>query len=322
MKATPDSNTSQDGGATAEPETNLWQKHAHLFDDPEQITVTDEAPVEFERQEPTFYARIPKLATMTLNPYELALYTHYKQTASDNGYCSKSNKTLAAEAQMSVSKVKDARQSLLEKGFISAVHHPDDDGNVNQPPTVKIIDIWQKNHETYSVGVVTKKQGGGHQKTTPGHQKTPKNNQYKKNLSKKDSGASDDAGASRKEKPRNPVFDAVAFHIFSTDPTRVNGKGGRIGAISSWLEGKNAGMRNINVGFISEPATADDVVAFATWYKLKTDGKLDMPQGFPTFVEWWRKWETAGKPAAPQPVSRPKSALDRAFEDAQQGGAE
>lgn len=282
--------------------SNLWETHAGLFEDAEQVVITDESPVEYERQEPTFYARVPKLATMSLEPYELALYIHYKQTASDNGYCSKSNKTLATEAQMSVSKVKDARQSLLEKGFITVKNHYDDDGNINRPPTVRIADIWQKNHETYSVGVVAKKQGGGRQKTTPGHQKTPKKNQDKKNLSKKDSFASGDAAAipsQKSDKPRNPVFDAVALHIFSTDPNRVNGKGGRIGSISSWLEGKNDGMRNIKVGYISEPATAEQVVSFASWYKHTTSGKVDMPQGFTTFVEWWRKYETAGKPAAP-----------------------
>ena len=79
----------------------------------------------------------------------------------------------------------------------------------------------------------------------------------------------------------------------------MNGKGGRIGAISSWLEGKNDGMRNIKVGYISEPATAEQVVNFASWYKQRTDGKVDMPQGFSTFVEWWHKFETSGKPAAP-----------------------
>lgn len=258
--------------------SNLWETHAALFDDAEQVILTDESPVEYERQEPTFYARIPKLAIMSLNPYELALYTHYKQTASDNGYCNKSNGTLAREAQMSVSKVKDARQTLLEKGFISVEYHPDEDGVINTPPTIKIVDLWQKNHETYSVGVVAKKQGGGRQKTTPSHQKTPKKNQSKKNQKEEISVASDDAGVSdvSPESKRKPdaIFDTLAeLHWNIHDTSQVDKTTAiRINKIKSWLKDNSPG------------ATAETLRSFATWFADETNG-LSLPRDVAKFAE-------------------------------------
>lgn len=118
-------------------------------------TPSEQQRVKFEGQEPTFYAMIPKMAIMDLTPYELALYCNYKQTASENGECTKSTATLATETHMSVSKVKLTRKSLEDKGYIKIERHTDPSGIENQTMTVTIVNVWGKNHERYSRQEVT-----------------------------------------------------------------------------------------------------------------------------------------------------------------------
>jgi hypothetical protein len=154
---------------------------------------TDGQNISSERQEPTFYAMIPKMAIQDLTPYELALYTVYKQTASDHGVCFKSNATLAKEAHMSVSRMKEARKALEEKGYIRVKYTEDEAGIINTPPDITIIDIWGQNHKRFALE-------GGRQKTTPQSPKnrggSPKNTKEypsKKNSLKKDIPATADA---------------------------------------------------------------------------------------------------------------------------------
>lgn len=92
---------------------------------------------------------IPKMAMMDLDPYELVLYCHYKMTASEHGKCWKSNKTLANETGMSERKLQESRTSLAAKGFIVVSHAPDENGNINTPPTIKIVSVWADNRNRY-----------------------------------------------------------------------------------------------------------------------------------------------------------------------------
>lgn len=105
--------------------------------------------IQGESQEPTYYARIPKMATMSLNPYELALYCHYKQVAAEHGVCFKANKTIAQDAQMSINKMKTVRAALEKKGFI-LVERAENDVHENQPVRVTIRDVWALNHQLYA----------------------------------------------------------------------------------------------------------------------------------------------------------------------------
>lgn len=120
-----------------------------------------------QRRDPTFFAMIPKMAMLDLTPFELALYCNYKQTAADDpeGYCSKSNGTLSRETSMSVSAVKKAREGLFEKGFITVEIHEDENGVINTPSTVRIVDVWETNYDRFKGG--SEKSRGGRQKTTP-----------------------------------------------------------------------------------------------------------------------------------------------------------
>lgn len=105
-----------------------------------------------ERPEPTFFAKIPKMAQLELDPYELALYTNYKQTASDseNGAAWKSNKTLAQECRMSIRKVQEARKSLEAKGYIQSTYTNNENDSVSSPVTVTIVDVWEENHKRFA----------------------------------------------------------------------------------------------------------------------------------------------------------------------------
>lgn len=139
----------------------------------------------FERQEPTFYSKMPKMAIMDLTPYELALYANYKQTAGENGGSWKSNKTLAKETKMSVRMVQECRKSLEEKGFIKCAYETNGNGTIVSSVIVTIVDIWAENHKRYTPAhdappmqeVHTPHAGGAY---PPAHD-APKEEPYKKN---------------------------------------------------------------------------------------------------------------------------------------------
>jgi len=103
---------------------------------------------------------------------------------------------------------------------------------------------------------------------------------------------------------RNPIFDATAQYvagITSDEELRQMDAeehvGTRIGILSSWLQGKTDRARNGKgktsariVGFISRPATADQVQRFGTW--CKEEG-FTPPLDLVKFVEQWRKFASA-----------------------------
>lgn len=97
------------------------------------------------------------------------------------------------------------------------------------------------------------------------------------------------------EKERNPLFDAVAIHVFGIDAGLVNGDGGRVGAIAAWLGGKSDGTKRGRskkevVGYISKPATPEHIRKFVAWYMSKHTASV--PRDFSKFVEYWRQWAT------------------------------
>jgi DNA-binding transcriptional MocR family regulator len=128
-----------------------------------------------EGQEPTFYARVPKMAIEDLGPYELTLYVHYKQIAADKGSCFMSNRNLAKACGMSVSRLQRARTELARRHLITVTEQGAGDGSL--PPVVTIRDVWEINNQRYGVssedgtattkgrGVGTRKQPGVSQET-------------------------------------------------------------------------------------------------------------------------------------------------------------
>lgn len=94
---------------------------------------------------------------------------------------------------------------------------------------------------------------------------------------------------------RNPMFDAVAEHIFKIDGDQLPDEmpDGLIGAVSAWLEGKSDGMRQgrkkLVVGKISRPAEPQHVRMFAEDWQRDHPG-ASMPLSFEKIVNHWRAW--------------------------------
>lgn len=114
---------------------------------------------------------------------------------------------------------------------------------------------------------------------------------------------------------RDPVFDAVAEYIFNINPLEVNKEtGGRIGVISSWLNGKSDGLKRNGgkVGYISRPAEPEHVKRFAAWYKAKYPN-ISMPRDLLKFVDYWRQWASEqSKAAAARPAPAPEPEVTEA----------
>ena len=100
-----------------------------------------------------YFAALPNIVfQLGLNPYELALYAHFKQAAGDDGgACWKSRATIAKESGMSSGMVTKARQALeaprVELGGRPLVTVRDEPSKSGGKPTcrVMITDIWAIN---------------------------------------------------------------------------------------------------------------------------------------------------------------------------------
>jgi len=159
--------------------------------------------------EKTYYAMIPKLASIELNPYELALYTNYMQTCGQcGGECKKSNATLASETHMSVRQVQKMRKALAQKGYIEVLST----GN-ESPPRVKIIaTIWQRNTDTYS-----RKQDA--QQTPPMNQvHTPVNQVHTPHESGANKEEPKNKNLSKKKKENAPTREPMSTNSNPDDP--------------------------------------------------------------------------------------------------------
>lgn len=183
-----------------------------------RLTAKNAQTIEAEHHEPTFFAMIPKMAIMDLDPYELALYCNYKQTVGENGGArvTKTNATIARETHMSVNRMKAARDTLIKKRYIEMTTHEDSEGNINQPPTITVRDIWSINHQIYSVslceGVSNYDTPVSPDDTPPPPSVTPPlsrgdtKEEHNKNNQIKDS-AADAAKPAKTRKPRAPKPD-------------------------------------------------------------------------------------------------------------------
>jgi len=115
--------------------------------------------------------------------------------------------------------------------------------------------------------------------------------------------ASDDAAVEKPQKPRaaNPLFDAVALHVFGIQAGQVNGAGSRVGIIAAWLAGKSEKVGTRKIGFIPEPCTdPEQVRQFVQWYKRKLP-RASVPRDLAKFSEYWLQWRAGGGSALPKP---------------------
>lgn len=106
-----------------------------------------------------YYAAIPNIVfDLGLNPYELALYGHFKRAAGNKkvGVCWKSRATIARESGMSSGMVTKARQALemprAELGGKPLITVTEEPSKTGGKPTCRVAmsDIWLENMSKFS----------------------------------------------------------------------------------------------------------------------------------------------------------------------------
>jgi len=258
--------------------------------------------IQAERHEPTFFAMIPKMAIMDLDPYELALYCNYKQTVGENGSTrvTKTNATIAHETRMSVNRMKAARDTLIKKRYIDMEIHKDIDGSINQPPTITVRDIWSINHQIYSVSLC---EGVSNGDTPPPPFVTPplsrgdtKEEPNKNNQKEEEKTPPPQKPAGKPREP-NPMYDAVKDVFQLTGAMNTD--------MQKLLQGKATKKGYVEYN-LDEPMDAPELRAWGEWYRkteLKGDHALNMvrkPEKIQSSIGYWReqKRERAAKLAA------------------------
>lgn len=96
---------------------------------------------------PPHRTQIPNIVDdLGLDPYERALYAHYKRVCGENqgAYCYESTRTTAGKVKMSTGQVSMARKSLAERGLVILQAE-------TRPVVVTIVNIWELNTAFYKL---------------------------------------------------------------------------------------------------------------------------------------------------------------------------
>lgn len=134
----------------------------------------------------------------------------------------------------------------------------------------------------------------------------------------------------RKKGKRDPMFDAVAAHIFGiTSDEELKAMqetekvSPRIGAIVSWLNRKKdyipyGAKGKKYVGYISAPAQPEHVKKFAAWYRANNKTASMVTDG-EKYVTYWRQWaSTQRKQQQPRPAPPAQPAVTYTSEQIEQ----
>lgn len=99
-----------------------------------------------------FFAMIPHMADDDLNLWEYRLYGHYVRICGEKGQCDETENTTRNRCGISRQKLREARDSLAAKGFITIVQRgtPNAKGKKGTPTIIEINDIWLANATRYS----------------------------------------------------------------------------------------------------------------------------------------------------------------------------
>lgn len=100
-----------------------------------------------------FFAMIPHIADDDLDLWEYRLYGHYLRVCgTGGGSCHETENTTAKACGMGRNKMRTARASLADKGFIDIVEwgEPNRAGRKGKPTKITLADMWMKNHERFS----------------------------------------------------------------------------------------------------------------------------------------------------------------------------
>ena len=107
-----------------------------------ETTITDNS------NDRSYFVMIPRIVSVkTRNPYDFKLWTVIKEIAGDNGECSLSTEKLAVLCSMSVGKVSECRQYLIECGLLEGELKRKKFGEKETKPLwhITIPDLWEEN---------------------------------------------------------------------------------------------------------------------------------------------------------------------------------
>lgn len=90
------------------------------------------------------FAMIPYMADNELDPYEMRLLVHYIRRAGENLSCWESTDESARICKMDVRKVRAARKSLMDCGYI------DIEERAGKTPLITVVNVWDKNRRVFA----------------------------------------------------------------------------------------------------------------------------------------------------------------------------
>lgn len=91
-----------------------------------------------------YYHTVPRMAVYDLDVWEFKAYNVYKMVCGERGECTQATSKTADLASMSIRKLRDVRQSLVDKGYIKVTPTETSDGG-SGTVIVEILDIWPEN---------------------------------------------------------------------------------------------------------------------------------------------------------------------------------
>jgi hypothetical protein len=111
-----------------------------------ELVITDDSNLR------TWRTEIPNIIDdLGLDPYQRALYTHYKRVCgAAGGTCTQGVRRVADNTKMSTAKVSIARRQLTEKGLIIEHPQPKKPGHKHGAVYVTMVDIWRLNFLYFS----------------------------------------------------------------------------------------------------------------------------------------------------------------------------
>lgn len=297
--------------------------------------------IENEAHEHKYFHKMLNMAEDDLDPFEYRLLAHYVRWSNLRKRRIEGYKKTAKLCKMSPAKLLQARQALIDKGYIKYNAPTAQQANRGIGGTVVIVDRWLENIERYSepspkIDKVDSKPGLNldNKKERSTGKKEDKNLSSLKNAT----GVETDLSVKGKQpansqtntqdplqssakvspaklpRPQDPIYNAVAECIFGiTDAETLKlmqekeSAATRIGIIVSWLNGKTDsityGKTKKFVGKINGTPTPEHVKTFAAWYARK-NSTASMIRDGEKFVEYWRQWaSTAKKTSMPRPTT-------------------
>jgi hypothetical protein len=97
--------------------------------------------------EPNFYAILPNIVEELLtDAYERSLYWHYRKITGDVGTCFETTATTAKKSGMGVTKLREVRQCLHDKGLIRLIKRQNKKTKEWDSYHIRIVPVWHLNN--------------------------------------------------------------------------------------------------------------------------------------------------------------------------------